>query len=99
MGLLLCQILSRLGARVIATASSAEKLDLAKKNGAEFLINYSTQDWVKEVLDLTDGQGVDVVLDGVGKSTFDGDLQAVKRKGTLISYGNASGAVPPLAIS
>jgi NADPH2:quinone reductase len=98
-GLLLCQMLKEVGARVIATASSQEKLDLAKKNGAEFLINYSeNKDVVSKVLEITEGRGVDVVYDGVGKTTFEDDLQLVKRKGSLVSFGNASGAVPPFAI-
>jgi NADPH2:quinone reductase len=100
-GLLLCQMLKATGAHVVATASSQEKLDLAKKNGAEFLINYSEEkDLVAKVLEITPGgQGVDVVFDGVGKSTFEDDLLMVKRKGSLVSFGNASGAVPPFAIS
>jgi len=98
-GLLLCQMLKEIGAHVIATASTIEKLDLAKKNGAEFLINYSeNKDVVSKVLEITEGRGVDVVYDGVGKTTFEDDLQLVKRKGSLISFGNASGAVPPFAI-
>lgn len=98
-GLLLCQMLREIGAKVIATSSTGEKLELAKKNGAEFLINYSEEkDLVGKVLKITGGKGVDVVFDGIGKTTFEDDLQLVKRKGSLISFGNASGAVPPFAI-
>lgn len=65
------------------------------------MINYSTQDWVAEVKKITKdaGGGVAAVFDGVGKDTFDGDLEAVRRKGTVVSLGNASGAVPPFAIA
>lgn len=98
-GLWLCQLLRAVGARVIGTASNADKIALAKENGAEFMINYSHEDVVKSVMDLTKGEGVAVVFDGVGASTFEDDLKLLARKGTLASFGNASGAVPPFAIS
>lgn len=100
-GLWLVQVAKALGAHIIATASSDQKLAIAQEHGAEFLINYSTQDWVAEVKKITKdaGGGVAAVFDGVGKDTFDGDLEAVKRKGTVVSLGNASGAVPPFAIA
>jgi NADPH2:quinone reductase len=98
-GLWLCQLLKVVGARVIATASTAEKLELARQNGAEKLINYATEDFVAKVKEFTDGQGVAAILDGVGQATFDQDLEAVARKGTIVSFGNASGPVPPLAIA
>lgn len=97
----LVQVAKALGAHIIATASSDAKLAIAQEHGAEFLINYSTQDWVAEVKKITKdaGGGVAAVFDGVGKDTFDGDLDAVRRKGTVVSLGNASGAVPPFAIA
>ncbi|KAH8154887.1 uncharacterized protein LAJ45_01419 [Morchella importuna] len=98
-GLWLCQILRIIGAHTIATASTTEKLELAKENGAEHLINYSSEDWVAQTLKITEGKGVAAVFDGVGKSTFEGDLQVLARKGSLVSFGNASGAVPPFAIA
>jgi NADPH2:quinone reductase len=99
-GLLLCQMLKTVGARVIATASTQEKLDLAKQNGAEFLINYSEEkDLVGKVKEIAEGEGVHVVFDGVGKDTFEDDLQLVRRKGSLVTFGNASGAVPPFAVA
>lgn len=98
-GLWLCQLLSKVGARTIGTASTAEKIELAKKNGAEFMVNYKTQDIVKEVQELTGGKGVAVVFDSTGKDQFDNDLEVVARKGTVVSYGNSSGAVPPLTIA
>ncbi|KAF3907720.1 Zeta-crystallin [Arthrobotrys entomopaga] len=100
-GLVLVQLAKALGATVIATASTNEKLKLAKDHGADHLVNYSggEEQWVKEVLALTkDGEGVEAVYDGVGKATFEGDLKVTKRKGSLISFGNASGAVDPFKI-
>lgn len=100
-GLWLVQIASALGARVIATASTPEKLTIAKENGAEFLINYSNTVWHDEVLKIMKGNGDEVaaVFDGVGKDTFEGDLEVLGRKGTLVNYGNASGMVPPFSIA
>lgn len=96
-GLWLCQLLRAVGAgKIIATASTDEKLSLAKENGATHTINYKTQNWVEEVKKLG---GVIATFDGVGASTFEGDLEVLNRKGTLASFGNASGAVPPFAIS
>lgn len=98
-GLWLCQLLAAVGARTIGTASTQEKIDLAKKAGAEVLINYSHEDVKSKVMEVTDGQGVIAVFDGVGKATFDLSLDCLARKGTMASFGNASGAVPPFAIS
>ncbi|KAK7510922.1 hypothetical protein IWZ03DRAFT_387731 [Phyllosticta citriasiana] len=101
-GLWLCQLLAAVGARTIATASSSEKLELAKKAGAEVLVNYAGPEGqeavVKKVKEVTGGEGVVAVFDGVGKATFDASLEALARKGSMISFGNASGAVPPLTI-
>jgi NADPH:quinone reductase-like Zn-dependent oxidoreductase len=98
-GLWLTQLLKAIGARVIATASTEEKLQLAKENGAEFLVNYAKEDWVAKVKEITDGKGVPAIFDGVGASTFEGGLEAIAKKGTFVSFGNASGAVPPFAIA
>ena len=82
MGLLLCQLLRDVGAYTIGTASTQEKMDLAKKNGADVMINYKeNENWVEEVKKLTDGEGVDAVYDSVGKTTYDGSLESVKRNG------------------
>lgn len=88
MGQWLTQILNSMGAIVIATASSEAKLRIAKNNGAHHLIDYTKED-VVERLKAIRGTGVDVVYDGVGKSTFDISLACLKRKGFLASYGNA----------
>ena len=91
MGLLLCQLLRDVGAYTIGTASTKEKCDLAKENGAEVMINYKeNENWVEEVKKLTDGKGVDVVYDSVGKTTWEGSLEAVTRKGK---------GIPPLLLS
>lgn len=87
-GTLLVQLLRIVGAKVIGTASSEEKLALAKKNGAEWVIN-SHDDVVAKVKEITGGHGADVIFDGVGKATFDGDLEMIAAKGSLISFGNA----------
>ncbi|GHJ84085.1 hypothetical protein NliqN6_0487 [Naganishia liquefaciens] len=100
-GLWLVQLLKALGARVIGTASTQEKITQAKAAGAEVMLNYSEPgfDLVAAVMDATGGQGVDAVYDGVGKDTFEDDLKVVRRKGSVVSFGNASGAVPPFAIT
>ena len=93
-GSLLVPWAKHLGATVIATAGSADKLALAKAAGADHLINYREQDFAADVKRITDGRGVDVVYDSVGKDTFAGSLDSLKRRGLLVSYGNASGKVP-----
>jgi NADPH2:quinone reductase len=94
-GLLLIQMLSRLGVRVIGTCSTVEKEALAREAGAEAVIRYSETDFVPRVAELTDGRGCDVVYDSVGRSTFDGSLQCLRPRGMLALYGQSSGAVPP----
>ncbi|KXT12532.1 hypothetical protein AC579_7468 [Pseudocercospora musae] len=98
-GLWLIQLLKAIGANTIGTASTQEKIDLATKAGATHMINYSDEDVKKKVDELTGGQGVIAVFDGVGKDTFDLSLNCLARKGSLISFGNASGAVPPVTIA
>ncbi|MGA7832014.1 MAG: quinone oxidoreductase [Terracidiphilus sp.] len=94
-GLLLTQMAKRLGARVIATVSTAEKADLAREAGASAVILYTEQDFVTEVKRLTDGKGVDVVYDSVGKTTFEGSLNCLRPRGLLALFGGSSGPVPP----
>ncbi len=95
-GLIACQWLKALGVTTIATAGSAEKLALAKSHGADHLINYSTEDWVKRVKEITGGKGVPVVYDSVGKSTWEGSLDCLSPRGLIVSFGNASGPVAPV---
>ncbi len=94
-GLLLVQMAKQLGARVIATVSSEEKAKLAVVAGADETINYTEQDFEAEVKRLTDGKGVHVVYDGVGRDTFEKDLDVLRPRGLLVLYGGASGPVPP----
>ncbi|AHG93071.1 Alcohol dehydrogenase zinc-binding domain protein (plasmid) [Gemmatirosa kalamazoonensis] len=95
-GLLLCQIASRRGARVIATVSTAEKEALARAAGAHDVIRYTEQDFVAEVKRRTGGAGVPVVYDSVGRTTFDGSLDCLARRGMLVLFGQSSGPVPPV---
>jgi NADPH2:quinone reductase len=94
-GQLLVQMAKHLGARVIATAGSEDKCKLALEAGAGECINYSTSDFEAETRRLTDNEGVHVVYDGVGKATFDKDLNVLRPRGYLVLFGGASGAVPP----
>lgn len=84
-----------LGARVIGTAGSEEKAQLARDAGADDVIVYTEEDFETETRRLTDGQGVHVVYDGVGKTTFEKDLNVLRPRGYLVLFGASSGAVPP----
>ncbi len=95
-GLIACQWLKQLGVTTIATAGSAEKLALAKAHGADHLINYSTENFAEKVKAITGGKGVPVVYDGVGKTTWEGSLDCLRPRGLMVTFGNASGAVPPV---
>lgn len=92
-GLIACQWAKALGVKVIGTASSQDKMDLALEHGAWKMINYSTENVPARVLELTEGKKVPVVYDGVGKSTWEMSLDSLQPRGLLVSYGNASGAV------
>lgn len=92
-GLLLVQLLVKQGGKVIGTASSQDKLDLIKKYGAEYAINYSTENVAERVNEITNGKGVQVVYDSVGNATFDGSLASLAEFGLLVQYGFASGLI------
>ncbi len=94
-GSLLVQMAKQLGGRVIGTAGSEEKAKLVRDAGADEVIIYTLQDFETETRRLTDGKGVHVVYDGVGKTTFDKDLNVLRPRGYLVLFGGASGAVPP----
>ncbi len=94
MGLLLTQYATALGARVIGTASTPEKAELARRAGAAEVLGYDG--FAGAVRELTGGEGVPAVYDGVGASTFDGSLASLRRRGTLVLYGQSSGPVAPL---
>jgi len=97
-GLIACQWAKHLGATIIGTAGSDEKCKLALEHGATHIINYRKEDFVARTKELTNGQGVDVVYDSVGKDTFPGSLDCLKPRGLWVSFGNASGPVPPFDI-
>jgi len=88
-----------IGCKLIGTVGSDEKISIAKENGCDHVINYIKQDFVKEVNDITKSKGVSVVFDGVGKDTLKGSLECLKPRGTMISFGNASGSLDPLNVS
>lgn len=101
-GSLICQFAKHFGAIVIGITSSDQKAEIAKQAGATYVINYKAEDpkerdIVARVKVLTDGKGVAGVFDGVGKDSFETSLACVARKGTIVSFGNASGVVPPIA--
>ncbi len=95
-GLIASQWLKALGVTTIGTAGSDEKTALAKAHGATHVVNYSKENFVERVKALTDGKGVPVVYDGVGKATWDGSLDCLRPRGLIVSFGNASGPVPPV---
>lgn len=95
-GLLVVQLAHAIGARVIGTVSSDEKGELAREAGADEVIVFTRQDFEPEVKRLTGGKGVDVVYDGVGKATFEKNLNVMKMRGMLVLYGMSSGPVPPV---
>jgi len=94
-GLIVSQWAKLLGLTVIGTVSTEAKADLARAHGCDHVINYSHEDVAKRVRELTDGVGVSVVFDSVGKSTFEGSLDALKRRGLMVCVGTASGPIPP----
>ena len=93
-GLIACQWAAYLGATVIGTVGSDDKIELAKRNGCAHVLNTRSEDWPKQVRALTGGEGVPVVYDSVGKETWDGSLDCLAVRGMLVSFGNSSGAVP-----
>jgi len=96
-GLIACQWARALGVQLIGTVGSQEKGELALAHGAAHVINYNTEDIVARVRDITGGAGVPVVYDSVGKDTFAASLDCLQRRGLMVSFGNASGAVEPFA--
>ena len=92
-GQIFCQWAKSLGCKVIGTVGSEEKIKIAKKNGCDFVINYSKDNFAKKVLEFTNGKGVPVVYDGVGKSTFESSIECLKMRGMMVSFGNSSGSL------
>jgi len=88
-GQVFCQWAKSLGCKIIGTVGSDEKIDIAKINGCDFVINYSKEDFAKKVMELTKGKGVPVVYDGVGKNTFEKSIESLQMRGMLVSFGNS----------
>ena len=97
-GQILCQWAKSLGCKIIGTVGSEEKISIAKKNGCDFVINYSKENFPKKVLELTKGKGVPVVYDGVGKNTFEKSIECLQKRGMIVSFGNSSGPVTNIDI-
>jgi NADPH2:quinone reductase len=98
-GLIMCQWLKHLGATVIGTVGDKAKGELAKKHGADHIVYYREEDFAAKVKEITGGKMVPVVFDGVGKDTWEKSLDSLQPRGLMVSYGNASGAVPPINIA
>ncbi len=94
-GLIACQWAKHLGATVIGTVGSEEKIALAKANGCAHVLNTRNEDWTRRTREITGGAGVPVVYDSIGKDTFVGSLDCLAVRGMMVSFGNSSGAVPP----
>src|SRR5262245_24256556 len=94
-GLIAGQWLKRLGVTTIGTVGSEEKAKLARAHGYKHVINYSSENWVEKVKEITKGKKLPVIYDAVGKTTWDGSLDSLRPRGLMVSFGNASGAVPP----
>ncbi len=97
-GQIFCQWAKSLGCKIIGTVGNEEKVEIAKKNGCDEIINYNKEDFAKKTMEITDGKGVSVVYDGVGKSTFEKSLECLKTRGMMVSFGNASGALDPINV-
>jgi NADPH2:quinone reductase len=95
-GLLACQWARHLGAEVIGTVGTEEKAELARRHGCHHTVVYTRDDFVARVQEITGGEGLPVVYDSVGASTWEGSLKCLSRRGLMVSFGNASGAVPPV---
>ena len=92
-GQIFCQWAKSIGCKLIGTVGSDEKVNMAKKNGCDFVINYRKEDFDKKVLEITENKGVDVVYDGVGKDTFEKSINCLKVRGMMVSFGNSSGSL------
>ena len=98
-GQIFCQWAKSLGCIVIGTVGSDEKIEIAKANGCKYVINYSKENFAEKVKEITNGEGVPVVYDGVGKKTFDGSIECLKTRGMMVSFGNASGPLDPCNVT
>ena len=97
-GQIFAQWANSIGAKVIGTVGSNEKIKIAEENGYAHVINYTKDDFTKKVMEITNNKGVPAVFDGVGKNTFKGSLACLKTRGTMVSFGNASGPLDPVDV-
>ena len=97
-GQIFAQWANSIGAKVIGTVGSDEKIKIAKENGYEHVINYTKENFTKKVMEITNNEGVPAIFDGVGKNTFKGSLACLKTRGMMISFGNASGPLDPINV-
>ena len=97
-GQIFAQWANSIGAKVIGTVGSNEKIEIAKANGYEHVINYTENNFAEEVMKLTSNKGVEAVFDGVGKNTFKGSITCLKPRGMMVSFGNASGPLDPVNV-
>ena len=98
-GQIFCHWARSLGCNVIGTVGSEEKIQIAKNNGCNYVINYSKENFAQKVKEFTGGLGVPVVYDGVGKKTFDDSIECLKLRGMMVSFGNASGPLDPCNVA
>ena len=98
-GQIFAQWAKSIGAKVIGTVGSNEKIEIAKANGYDNVINYTKDDFAKQVMKLTNNKGVSAVFDGVGKNTFKGSIACLKPRGMMVSFGNASGPLDPVNVA
>jgi len=98
-GQIFCQWAKSLGCEVIGTVGSDEKIEIARSNGCDHVINYSKENFAEKVKEITNGLGVPVVYDGVGKKTFDQSIDSLKVRGMMVSFGNASGPLDPCNVT
>tara|TARA_B100000586_G_scaffold269283_1_gene247718 strand:+ start:298 stop:1278 length:981 start_codon:yes stop_codon:yes gene_type:complete len=97
-GQIFCQWARSIGCKVIGTVGSDSKIDVAKKNGCDFVINYNKESFDKKVLEITENKGLGVVYDGVGKDTFEKSINCLKPRGMMVSFGNSSGTLNPIDV-
>ena len=97
-GQIFCQWAKSLGCKVIGTVGSDDKIKKAKSNGYDHIINYNKENFAKKVLEITNGKGVPVVYDGVGKNTLEGSLECLSIRGMMVSFGNASGPLSEINV-
>ena len=97
-GQIFCQWAKSIGCKIIGTVGSDSKVEIAKKNGCDFVINYNKESFDKKVLEITENKGLSVVYDGVGKDTFEKSINCLKPRGMLVSFGNSSGSLDPINV-